>query len=149
VRYYYPYESFREDLKILVKKIEKSYEFDCIVAIARGGMAIGLMMGEYFDNRYVFTVNSIGYEDDRKLEDVKIFNIPHLKGFKRVLIVDDIVDSGESMKKVVSVLKERYPGHIFKSAAIFQKPNASFKADFFVKKPLGWVDFFWSVDLKK
>ncbi len=148
MRYYYSYESFKEDLKILAKKIEKGYDFDAIVAIARGGMTIGLMLGEYFDNRYVFTINAIGYEDDKKLEKVKVFNIPDLSGFKNVLIVDDIVDSGESMERVVKILKEKYPDLTFKTAVIFQKPDASFSADFFVKKPLGWVDFFWTVDLR-
>ncbi len=148
MRYYYGYESFKDDLKKLSLKIEKGYEFDAIVAIARGGMTIAHLLGEYFDNRNVFTINTIGYEDDKKLPCVKVFNIPNLKGYKRVLIVDDIVDSGESMKKVVSILKERYPQNIFKTAVIFQKKAVLFEADFYIKEPQGWIDFFWSVDLK-
>ena len=147
MRYYYSYEIFREDLKKLSLLVEKNYKFDAIVAIARGGMTIAHMMGEYFDNRNVFTINSIGYEDDKKLPTVKVFNIPDLKKYKNVLIVDDIVDSGESMNKVVSILKNKFPNNTFKTAVIFQKKDATFQADFSVKEPQGWIDFFWSVDL--
>ena len=147
MRYYYSYEEFREDLKTLCEMIEREWEFDAILAIARGGMTMGHMMGEYFNTRYVFTINAISYENDRKLNEVKIFNIPDLKDFKRVLVVDDIVDSGDSMRDVLNLLKNRFSLE-FKTAVIFHKEKSSFYADFWVKRPKGWVDFFWSVDLR-
>ncbi len=148
MRYYYGYEEFRKDLKKLCLKIESRFDFDAILAVARGGMTMAHMMGEYFNNRYVFGVNSVGYEDNKKLKSVKIFNIPNLKGFKRVLIVDDIIDSGDSIREVLRVLKKEYENIDFKIASIFQKSDASFRADFWIKEPKGWIDFFWSEDLK-
>ncbi len=147
MRYYYSYEEFRKDLKNLCQKIE-GWEFDAILAIARGGMTMAHMMGEYFNKREVLSLNSIGYEDNVKLKEVKIFNIPELFSFKRVLIVDDIIDSGESMDKVLKVLKRKYDKVSFKTAVIFQKENALIKADFWVRRPKAWIDFFWSEDLK-
>ncbi len=147
MRYYYSYEEFRKDLKHLCQKIE-GWEFDAILAIARGGMTMAHMMGEYFNKREVLSLNSVGYEDNVKLKEVKIFNIPELFSFKRVLIVDDIIDSGESMDKVLKVLKKKYDKVSFKTAVIFQKENALIKADFWVRRPQAWIDFFWSEDLK-
>ncbi len=147
MRYYYSYEEFRKDLKNLCQKI-KGWEFDAILAVARGGMTMAHMMGEYFNKREVLSLNSIGYEDNVKLKEIKIFNIPNLSSFKRVLIVDDIIDSGESMGKVLKALKKRYNGVSFKTAVIFQKKDALMKADFWVREPKAWIDFFWSEDLQ-
>ncbi|WP_187646966.1 phosphoribosyltransferase [Nitrosophilus labii] len=143
---YYPYEEFREDLKKLAKSID--FDFDTIIAIARGGMSIAHMLGEYFGIRDVYTINSIGYEDTKKLEGVMIFNLPDLRRRKKILIVDDIIDSGETMREVVKIIKDRYPRTDIKTAAIFYKKGADFKPDFFVKYAQDWIDFFWTTDLK-
>lgn len=143
---YYPYEEFLKDLKKLTKLID--YDFDAIVAIARGGMTIAHMLGEHFDKREVFTINSIGYEDTKKLEKIKVFNIPDLKNYRKILIVDDIIDSGETIIEVIKNLKEKYPEIDIKVASIFYKKSAKFKPDFFVNLADEWIDFFWTKDLK-
>ena len=143
---YYPYQEFREDLKILVKKID--FEFDAIIAVARGGMIIAQMIGEYFDIRDVFIINSIGYKGDKKLDSIKIFNIPNLDRSKNILIVDDIIDSGQTMKEILNILNKNHSKKVFKTASIFYKKEALYKPDFFVKYTTKWVDFFWSIDLK-
>lgn len=143
---YYPYQEFREDLKILVKKID--FEFDAIIAVARGGMIIAQMIGEHFDIRDVFVINSIGYKGDKKLDSIKIFNIPNLDRSKNILIVDDIIDSGQTMKEILNILNKNHSKKVFKTASIFYKKEALYKPDFFVKYTTKWVDFFWSIDLK-
>ena len=145
-RVYYSYSEFIDDLKILVKRID--FNFDAILAVARGGMSIAHMLGEYFNIREVFSVNSIGYEDREKLDEIKIFNLPDLSGCKNVLIVDDIVDSGETMKSLVERINKSNPTLNIKTASIFYKKSSTFKPDFFVKYTNSWIDFFWSVDLK-
>ena len=143
---YYPYQEFREDLKILVKKID--FEFDAIIAIARGGMIIAQMIGEYFDIRDVFIINSIGYKGDKRIDSIKIFNIPNLDRSKNILIVDDIIDSGQTIKEILNILNKNHSKKVFKTASIFYKKEALYKPDFFVKYTTKWVDFFWSIDLK-
>jgi len=46
---YYPYEEYRQDLKTLISKIDKP--FDAILGIARGGLSMAQMLGEYYDLR--------------------------------------------------------------------------------------------------
>jgi len=144
---YYPYEEFLKDLKKLAQDID--YDFDAIVAIARGGMTIAHMLGEYFDKREVFTINSIGYEYTKKLEKIEVFNIPNLQNYEKILIVDDIIDSGETITEVIKSIKKRYPKIDIKVASIFYKKSAKFKPDFFVKFADEWIDFFWTKDMKK
>ncbi|MDM5272636.1 phosphoribosyltransferase family protein [Sulfurovum sp. zt1-1] len=146
-RVYYPYEEFREDLKILANKIDKP--FDAILCIARGGMTMAHLLGEYFDMREVYSVNTIGYEDTQKNESVEVFNIPELKSAKSVLILDDIVDSGDTLIEVLNVLSEKYPEVTFMTASLFYKKSAKIAPDWCVKEATKWIDFFWTVDLKQ
>jgi len=142
---YYAYNEFRSDLKELVQKIDK--EFDAIIPIARGGLSMAQMMGEYYDIREVYAINTIGYEDTKKLDEVRVFNVPNLQDAKSVLIVDDIVDSGETLVEVLKVLETKYPEVTFYSATIFYKPTASIEPTWWLKQPKGWIEFFWSEDL--
>ncbi len=142
---YYPYSEFREDLKILTQKIDQP--FDTIVPISRGGLSMGQMLGEFYNLREVYAINTIGYEDREKLDEVKVFNIPDLQEAKRVLIVDDIADSGDTLVKVLRVLRSSYPEVIFLTATIFFKPTSCIEPTWWVKEPKGWIEFFWSEDL--
>jgi len=143
---YYPYQEFKEDLKTLIQKIDQP--FDAILGIARGGLSMAQMLGEYYDLREVYAINTIGYEDTQKLKSVEVFNIPDLKSSKQVLIVDDIVDSGDTLEEVLKVLNVTYPKVTFLTASIFYKPTACIKPTWYVKEPKGWIEFFWSEDLK-
>ncbi len=107
------------------------------------------MLGEYYDLREVYAINTIGYEGTQKKEQVEVFNVPHLKSDKTVLLVDDIVDSGDTLLEVLNVLREMYPNIIFLTAAIFFKPTACIKPTWYVKYPTGWIEFFWSEDLNQ
>ncbi|MDD5360315.1 MAG: phosphoribosyltransferase family protein [Sulfurovaceae bacterium] len=147
IKEYYSYEDFRRDLRTLTKKINKP--FDTIMGISRGGLSMAQMLGEYYNIRKVYAINSIGYDDTIKLDEVRIFNTPDLSDSKAVLIVDDILDSGETMVKVLDILKEKYPDVILYVASIFYKKSAKIAPDWFVKEPQNWIDFFWTVDLKE
>ena len=143
---YYPYVEFVADLKSLTYKIDQ--KFDAIVAIARGGLGLGMMLGEHYNIREVYAINTIGYDGEKKLDEVKLFNIPDLNNARKVLIVDDIVDSGDTLREVLKVLKKQYPTTNFYSASIFYKPTASIEPTWWVKEATVWIEFFWSEDLK-
>lgn len=144
-RVYYPYEEFRDDLKTLVGKIDK--EFDAILCVARGGMTIAHLLGEYYNIREVYSINTIGYEDTHKNENIDVFNLPNIKEAKYVLVVDDIVDSGDTLAEILRVLNECYTDTTFYTAALFYKKSAKIRPTWHVKEPDGWIDFFWSVDI--
>jgi len=142
---YYAYEDFLADAKLLTQKID--WEFDTIIPIARGGLALGHLFGEFYNIREVYTINTIGYDDTFKLESVRVFNIPELRKAKNVLIVDDIVDSGDTMAEVLKVLRQLYPDVTFKVASLFYKKSAKAAPDWYAQEAYCWIEFFWSVDL--
>jgi len=143
---YYPYEEYRQDLKTLTQKIDQP--FDAILGIARGGLSMAQMLSEYYDLRAVYAINTIGYEGTHKKNSVEVFNLPDLKLAKQVLIVDDIVDSGDTLVEILKVLERHYPDVTFFTASLFYKKTAKITPTWYVKEPKGWIDFFWSVDLR-
>jgi xanthine phosphoribosyltransferase len=144
---YYAYDEFLSDTKVLTQKI--AWRFDTIIAIARGGMSLAQLLGEYYDIRKVYSINTIGYNATQKLDEVKVFNIPELDHSKNVLIVDDIVDSGDTLIEVLEVLKKSYPHITFRTASLFYKKSAKIIPDWYVREADKWIDFFWSEDLKR
>jgi len=143
---YYPYEEYKQDLKILISKIDQP--FDAILGIARGGLSMAQMLGEYYDLREVYAINTIGYDDTKKKESVEVFNIPDLKSANTILIVDDIVDSGDTLIEILKVLEIKYPKVTFLTASLFYKKTAKIAPTLYIKEPKGWIEFFWSEDLR-
>jgi xanthine phosphoribosyltransferase len=143
---YYSYEDCVADTKILAGKI-KLYKPDAMIAIARGGLTLGHMLSEAMQTREIYSLNSIHYDGTKKLDTFEIFNIPDLTRLHKVVLVDDIVDSGESMVEILRILREKYPHCEFKIATIFYKPTALIQPNFSVKEAKAWIEFFWEVDV--
>jgi xanthine phosphoribosyltransferase len=144
---YYSYELFVKDTQILVDKC-RDFEPEILLAVARGGLTLSHLMAQAMNMRNLFTLNSIHYEGELKLDTFNIFNIPDVSYAKRVLIVDDIVDSGETMREILKVLNEKFPKVEFKLATLFYKNTAVLKPDYCVREANEWIDFFWEVDVK-
>ena len=139
---YYSYSEFIKDINSL-HKIIKYEDFDAILAIARGGVTISHFLASKLNQRNLFTINSIHYNNNKKLNTVKIFNIPDLKNFQKVLVVDDIIDSGDTIQAIMNLLSKKFPTTTFKTLSIFQKEDASLKADFYAQISNEWIEFFW------
>ena len=145
-KYYYGYNEFLKDTKVLSNQI-KQYNPDTLLSVARGGVTLGHFLASALDMRSLFFINSIHYDDTQKLDTFDIFNIPNVSDASKVVIIDDIVDSGETMREIIALLKDKYPLCEFKIATIFYKPTAVVKADFKVKEAKEWIDFFWEIDV--
>ncbi len=142
---YYPYEKFRTDVKTLVK-MTKTYAPDTIIAIARGGVTLGHAYASATDNRQLMSINSILYEGDQQGTKCEIFNIPDLSRAKKVLLVDDIIDSGQTIKEVIAQLTISYPDVEIKIASIYYKTTAVVQADYALYEATDWINFFWETD---
>ncbi|NQY95091.1 MAG: phosphoribosyltransferase [Campylobacteraceae bacterium] len=146
-KYYYGYDEFAKDTQKLVDKC-RGYEPDVLLAVARGGMTLSHLMAQALDMRNLYSLNSIHYEGTLKLKTFNVFNIPDMSKSKRVLIIDDIVDSGETMEEIFKILKEKFPDTEFKLATLFYKKTAVLQPDYSVKEATQWIDFFWETDVK-
>ncbi len=144
---YYSYELFKEDTQKLVNSC-RDYEPEILLAVARGGLTLAHLMAQALDMRNLYTLNSIHYEGELKLDTFNVFNIPDVSHAKKVLVIDDIVDSGETMQEILKILKEKFPNVEFKLATLFYKNSAILQPDYTVREANEWIDFFWEVDIK-
>ena len=144
---YYSYELFKEDTQKLVDKC-RDFEPEILLAVARGGLTLSHLMAQALNMRNLYTLNSIHYEGELKLDTFNIFNIPDVSHAKNALIVDDIVDSGETMREILKVLREKFPTVEFKLATLFYKKTAVLQPDYTIREANQWIDFFWEIDVK-
>ena len=115
----------------------------------RGDDGIGILYtqdGKTNVEKLLYKLSEVNTE---KLDEVKVFNVPDLQEAKNVLVVDDIVDSGDTLIEVLKVLESTYPSVTFYTAALFYKKSAKIAPTWFIKEPKGWIEFFWSEDINR
>lgn len=145
----YSYNDFERDSITLARQIKASeLEFSAILGIARGGLALAQFLSHLLGVRACLSLSSISYGEKQKIHGPRLAFIPALDSFERVLIVDDIIDSGESMKLILETLKSRFECD-FVTAALFYKETACCKPDFFINATNEWIKFPWEYELNE
>ena len=144
---YYSYEHFATDTKLLIQKV-KDFNPDAIVGIARGGLTLSHAVAEGLNIREVQTLRTELYDEDKKRSCLKIHNTVTLRDIKRVLVLDDISDSGDTLKAVMNALECANPEMEFKSATLFYKKTSCCEPHFWINEATEWIDFFWERDFK-
>jgi xanthine phosphoribosyltransferase len=143
---FYSYDEFLVDVNMLAKEI-KGYNPDVILAIARGGMTLGHFLAEALEMRDLYSLNSIHYDETKKLDYINVFNIPDLTDKSKIVVVDDIIDSGETIIEVKRVLLEKFPHLDIKVASVFYKEKALLRPDFSAREATEWIEFFWDFQI--
>lgn len=133
---YVPLEQFREDsYQLALQIIASGFYPDFMIALWRGGAIPGICMHEAFrwagiktDHIAIRTSKYTGI--DEASNTVKVHSLGYvsaqLKPNSKVLIVDDIFDTGHSIEAVFQALKERLGNHIpsdIRVATIYYKPT--------------------------
>ncbi len=144
----YGYEEFLEDVFSIAKDVKQNFDPDVILAIARGGMTFGHFLAEAIQMRDLYSLNSIHYNEQSKLDTIEIFNIPDLSKKKKILLADEIIDSGETIMEIRRVLLEKFPHLDIKIATLFYKDKALLKPDFGARHADDWINFFWDIKLE-
>lgn len=144
----YTYEHFKNDLQPLSLQCEP-FQADTILAVARGGMTLAHALSMSLDIRNLQSIRVESYDGTNQREHVTILGKCDLSGSKRVLVVDDIVDSGETLAELMPILYSSNPQCEFKIVTLFTKPSALLQPDFFLHEAHDWIDFFWERDFLK
>jgi uncharacterized protein len=119
---------------------------EVVVAIARGGLlpAGAIAYGLGVKNCGALNVEfytGIGTVLDAPEVLPPALDIEYLKG-RRVLLVDDVADSGRTLKLAVKLLQDR--GADMRSVVIYTKPTTIVRPDYSWKDTSLWIDFPWS-----
>ena len=140
---YYPVDwTTYHDLarKLAATILSHTTKIDQIVAIARGGLSLGHILSDLLRTPVAtFAIQS--YTDIQKQGEIKItepLKMPIIE--KHVLLVDDVADSGTTLKRAISYLTDFKPKKIT-TTTMFYKPRSVYRPDFFVKETTKWILF--------
>ena len=129
----------------LAKKIlDEKLEFDRVVCISRGGLIVARIFSDFLNlpisNFTIVSYVSVGKTGKPKIVEKLAVDIRN----EKILLVDEIVDNGTTLKKAVSYLKTFSPKKIT-TLAPYIKPWSNLKPDFWQVKTDKWVIFPYEV----
>ncbi|MDI6642605.1 MAG: phosphoribosyltransferase [Candidatus Hodarchaeaceae archaeon] len=118
------------------------YKPDLLVAVARGGWIPGRVLSDLLENPNVATIKVEHYVDIYKtLSKPEITQpIPIDVNGKKILLVDDIADSGKSLKLVKEHLLSQGAADV-KICALYYKPWSIVVPDFSARMTDAWIWF--------
>lgn len=142
------WDQFHRDSRALAWRLAGIGPFDAVVAIARGGLVPAAIVARELNIRTVETVAVKSYDHQAQgeirllkpiTEDIRSM---HAAG-KKVLIVDDLVDTGATARAVRDML----PGAHF--ATVYAKPKGREMVDTFITEVSQdtWIFFPWDMDV--
>ncbi len=138
-----------EMCKALAKKASP-YRPDWLVGISRGGLVPVRLLSDYLDVPNVAVIRIEFYKTIGQTKDFPTVSQPlqvDVKG-KKVLIVDDVADTGRSLAVAKEHVKWADASEV-KIAVLHYKPASISKPDFFVETTNAWIIYPWEKEETK
>lgn len=135
--------SFNEVLqlsKVLARKIKASgYMPDLIVAIGRGGYVPGRLVSDFllFSDLTSMKIEHYTRAADMREEARIKFPVSENIAGKKILIIDDVTDTGETLKLAVDYVLSLNTTDV-RTAVLQHKTCSAFTPDFYAQKILKW-----------
>jgi hypoxanthine phosphoribosyltransferase len=139
---------FGEASRSLAQQVADSgYQVDVVIAIARGGLLLAGSISYALGVKSCGALNVEFYTgvDTRLPEPIVLppmLDEVSLDG-KRVLIVDDVSDSGHTLALVIRLLQASGAG--VRTAVLYTKPRTVQEANYTWRRTDKWINFPWSV----
>jgi hypoxanthine phosphoribosyltransferase len=146
----YEVPSWNQIYKMLLEQSEKicksRYQPDIIVGIARGGIIPANILSDLLKINKVAIIRIEFYEGiaKQRIQPILTHTLNVAVDGKRILIVDDVSDSGQSLKIVKQHLTEKGAMEI-KIATLYAKPTTQTLPDYFEKTTDCWIVFPWEL----
>lgn len=127
---------------------DDGFEPDMILSIARGGLFVAGGLGYALDVKNLHVMNvefytGVGTTLDMPVMLPPVPNAVDLSS-KRVLVADDVADSGRTLKLVHDFCAEHVAE--VRSAVIYEKPRSLVKCEYVWRHTDRWINFPWSVE---
>jgi hypoxanthine phosphoribosyltransferase len=123
--------------RLALKVYNSGWQFDQIICLARGGMRPGDVLSRVFDKPLAIMSTSSyraeGGTIQGRLDLAKYITMPKGELAGRVLLVDDLADSGVTLKAVVERLRGLPSIAELRSAVIWTKAVSSYTPDYYVE----------------
>ena len=142
------WDQFHRDSRALAWRLTGLGQFDAVVAIARGGLVPAAVVARELNIRMVETVAVKSYDhqaqgDIKLLKPISTEILGMHKAGKKVLIVDDLVDTGATGRLVRQMLPDAH------FATVYAKPKGKPLVDTFITEVSQdtWIHFPWDTAL--
>jgi len=125
--------------KVLAQKIKKSgFKPDIVIGIARGGLVPARIVCDFLLLRDLATIKVEHWGIAATVGKAKLkFPLPVDISGKKVLVVDDVVDTGDTYAVTMDYIKEKNPSEV-RSAVLHYKSCSTFVPDYWAEKQDAW-----------
>lgn len=123
---------------------ETGFRPDIIVAVSRGGFDPARILSDELNIRSLASLQVIYYAGVNERNDKPQVKYPlnaDISGLN-VLVVDDVADSGSSLKVVKDYIDNLGPREV-RIATLHHKPWSTFEPDFFAESADKWIIYPW------
>lgn len=152
--YVSPQQLLEGSFKLAKLIFESNFRPTFLIALWCGGAPIGIAITEYFSYKETpinnhTAIRVTAYNGDKLKKEVKVFNLDHviktIKSDDKLLIVDDVVDSGRTINKVLEKIKtecDKNTPRDIRTATVYYKPQtASITPDYYLYETDSWIIF--------
>jgi hypoxanthine phosphoribosyltransferase len=134
---------------VLYQQISDSgYAPDLIIAIARGGYPVARVIADFFGVMDLVSLKIEHYRGpERQRRAVVRYPLPVEVGDRRVLLVDDVSDSGDTFGVALPQIARRGPPAELRTAVLHHKQTSSHVPDYCARRVVKWrwITYPWAV----
>lgn len=149
-------ELLRDSFKLAKQVCEGEFKPNFIIGVWRGGAPVGIAIQEYLDYAGIHTdhiaIRTSSYTNiDQQEKTVRVhgldYIVDNINADDRVLLVDDVFDSGRSILAILERLKKKTRRNMpeqIKIACPWYKPSrnqTNIVPDYYVNETDGWLVF--------
>jgi len=143
------WDQFHRDARALAWRLSGHGPWDAVVCVTRGGLVPAAIVARELNIRVIETVCVASYHDYTTQGEVRVLKqvaeaVASLgEGGSRVLIVDDLVDTGKTARMVRQMLPQAH------FATVYAKPMGRPLVDTFITEVSQdtWIFFPWDLGL--
>ena len=131
-------------VNLAIKIKETGFKPDLIVGVSRGGWVPGRILSDLLANTHTANIKIEFYVGINKTARKPVVTQPISEDIskKKILVVDDVADTGESLLVALDHIRERGAGEV-RTVTVYYKPHSKFKPDFFAETTSNWIVFPW------
>ncbi len=120
---YYSWQEYDRDARVIgVTLAGQSDNFDNIYGLPRGGLVLAVSLSHLLSKPLIFDFDEVT---------------------SRTLLVDDIIETGHTLKRLLSRFKKDKP---FVAAIYYNQEKSAVTPDIFAHKQTKWVVFPWETE---
>lgn len=144
---YYNWSEFDTDILTIHRQLrDNQWIPDYIVGVKRGGLIPAIRLSHIFNKPLIMMSCQLRDSEDN---EVRLYEVEEIPKDKNILIVDDICDSGITLRKIVNTLLIDGFDKI-KTCAILFNTSQDFPIDYCAKKinrnqDQRWIIFPWEI----